>query len=199
MSRWRCRGWRRGVQIDQFHLGLPAAAIGARQIVTVSYAVPATGTVIEDTAGNDAPPFTDRPVTNNSTLANTTPPVLVSAEVGGSGDRLALIRDTDGLPSGFDYRWVRVATDSTETDIGTNSSRYSPGYSDVGTTIRVEVSFTDGAGNAEGPLASDTVGPVTAPTTTGTCPADSDWRATLTMGYAFDTVGGRTTPQARAR
>ena len=41
-----------------------------------------------------------------------------------------------------------------KTDIGTNMSRYSPTYADVGSTIKVEVSFTDGKGYPEGPLAS---------------------------------------------
>ena len=50
--------------------------------MTVSYAVPTTGTVIEDTAGNETVAFEDFPVTNNSTVANTTPPVPLSAEVG---------------------------------------------------------------------------------------------------------------------
>ena len=44
------------VNLDNFRLTL-SSTIGARQIVTVSYAVPATGTVIEDTAGNDALAF----------------------------------------------------------------------------------------------------------------------------------------------
>ena len=71
-------------------LQLPAAAIGQRQVVTVSYAVPATGTVIADVAGNEALPFIDEPVTNNSTVANTTPPVLTRARVSSSGDQLYL-------------------------------------------------------------------------------------------------------------
>ena len=78
-----------GSSLDTLGLTL-SATIGARQIVTVSYAVPATVTVIADVAGNDALSFTDRPVTNNSTLANTTPPVLESAEVLSVGDRLTL-------------------------------------------------------------------------------------------------------------
>ena len=82
-------------RFDQFHLNLPAAAIGARQIVTVSYTVPTTGTVIEDTAGNDALRFADRPVTNNSTVANTTAPVLASAEVPVSGGSLTLTFNED--------------------------------------------------------------------------------------------------------
>ena len=45
---------------------LPTGAIGEGRTVTVSYAVPATGKVIEDTNGNDALSFTDRPVANNS-------------------------------------------------------------------------------------------------------------------------------------
>ena len=65
---------------DQLALEL-SAPIGARQIVTVSYALPTTGRVIEDLAGNDAVAFEDFPVTNNSTVDNTTPPVPASGEV----------------------------------------------------------------------------------------------------------------------
>ena len=160
-----------------------AAAVTGGEAVTLEY-TPGSNPV-QDESGLDAPGFANRTVVVNND-ATGTPTIGGVAQVGGMlTANVSAIRDTDGLPSGFDYRWVRVATDSTETDIGTNSSRYSPGYSDVGSTIRVDVRFTDGAGNAEGPLASVAVGPVAAPTTTGTCPADSDWRATLTMGYAF--------------
>ena len=72
-----------------------SSTIGARQIVTVSYAVPTTGTVIADTDGNDAVDFTDFPVTNNSTVANTTPPVPLSAEVGRTGNTLTLTFNED--------------------------------------------------------------------------------------------------------
>ena len=105
----------------------------------------------------------------------------------------AVIRDIDGLPATFDYRWVRIAPGGRQTDIGTNMSRYSPTYSDVGSTIRVEVSFTDLAGYPEGPLASTATAAVPPTTTSGTCPADSDWRATLTLGLessgSFDIFG----------
>ena len=90
-----------GSSRDTLALILPAATIGARQIVTVSYAVPATGTVIEDTAGNDALAFTDFPVTNRSTVANTTPPVPASAEVPASGASLTLTFNED-LDNGSD-------------------------------------------------------------------------------------------------
>ena len=65
------------------------------------------------------------------------------------------IADADGLPSSFAYQWVRVDSRGRETSVGTNSSTYAVLSADVGSTIRVEVSFTDGAGNEEGPLASD--------------------------------------------
>ena len=40
-------------------------------------------------------------------------------------------------------------------DAGSNSNTYSPTAADVGKKIRVKVSFTDNAGNSEGPLTSD--------------------------------------------
>ena len=172
---------------DKVTLTLAAAVTGG-QAVTLQYS-PGSNPV-QDESGLDAPGFADRTVAvNNDAVGEPTisgmPQVgqMLTADV-------SAIRDTDGLPSGFDYRWVRVATDSTETDIGTNSSRYSPTYSDVGSTIRVEVSFTDGAGNAEGPLASVATAAVAAPTL-GTCPADSDWRATMTMGFGSAETAAR--------
>ena len=51
--------------------------------------MPESGTVIEDTAGNDALAFTDFEVDNNST-ADGTPPIPASAEVGAHGSSLAL-------------------------------------------------------------------------------------------------------------
>ena len=78
-----------GATTDRLTLNL-LRAIGERQIVTVSYAVPATGNVIENVAGGEALPFTDAPVTNNSTVANMSPPELTGAEVAVSGRTLTL-------------------------------------------------------------------------------------------------------------
>ena len=94
------------------------------------------------------------------------------------------IDDVDGLPATFTYQWVRVATDSTAnsnstTNVGSNST-YTVSSSDVGSTIRVDVSFTDLAGNSEGPLPSEATAqvlPAAAP-----CPAGNDWCATMTVG-----------------
>ena len=94
------------------------------------------------------------------------------------------IMDADGLPGSFTYQWVRVDSDGTsnETNIGLNSSTYAPAAADVGKKIKVKVSFTDDAGNPEGPLASDAYpsdGTVLAGA--GLCPAGSDWCALLTV------------------
>ena len=89
------------------------------------------------------------------------------------------IDDVDGLPAIFTYQWVRIAPDSTENNVGTNST-YTVSSSDVGSTIRVDVRFTDLAGNSEGPLPSEATAAVVpaAPP----CPADNNWCATMTVG-----------------
>jgi len=72
------------------------------------------------------------------------------------------IADADGTSkadageAGFAYtwQWVRVSS-GTETDIaGATSETYTLAADDQGKTIKVEASFSDDAGNAEGPLAS---------------------------------------------
>ena len=46
------------------------------------------------------------------------------------------IEDVDGLPATFTYQWVQIATDTAETDLGTDST-YTVSSSDVDSTIRV--------------------------------------------------------------
>ena len=72
------------------------------------------------------------------------------------------IMDSDGLTTpGYTYQWIRV-DGSTESDIsGATSSIYTPVAADLGKTIKVKVSFTDDAGNAE-TLTSAETGTVTA-------------------------------------
>ena len=62
------------------------------------------------------------------------------------------IDDRDGLPASpaFSYQWVRIAPNSTETDItGATASAHTLVDADAGNRIRVNVSFTDSTGNAE--------------------------------------------------
>ena len=98
------------------------------------------------------------------------------------------IDDDDGLPtgtfpSGYTFEWFSVDASDVETSVDT-SSTYTVSSSDVGSTIRVEVSFVDGAGNSE-TVVSDPVGPVVA-AARDSCPVGNDWEATLTMGYLFE-------------
>ena len=121
-----------GDGLDNLILSLPAAAIGARQIVTVSYAVPTTGTVIADVAGNETVDFTDFPVTNNSTGANTTPPVPASAEVPALGASLTLTFNedldiaVDKLPpaSAFTVKADGVAVTVQDVALGTDPDNF---------------------------------------------------------------------------
>ncbi len=93
--------------------------------------------------------------TTTNTAATGIPTISGTAQVGEILMALTSgISDADGLPSSFTYQWLRVDSDGTsnETDVGSNSNTYSPTAADVGKKIRVKVSFTDNAGNPEGPL-----------------------------------------------
>ena len=59
--------------------------------------------------------------------------------------------DANGLTSvSYTYQWIRVATDNTETNIASaTASTYTLVTADLGTTVKVRVSFTDDASNAE--------------------------------------------------
>ena len=123
--------------------------------------------------------------TTTNTAATGTPSISGAAQVGqtltaGIGD----IADAEDLPStvfpaGYTFQWMQVDSSNNETEVGTDSSTYSPASSDVGSTIKVEVSFTDGGGNAETVTGDETAAVVAA---AGPCPADSDWCATMTVG-----------------
>ena len=85
---------------------------------------------------------------------------------------------TTTFPTGYTFRWVRVVG-IVEIGVGTNSHQYTPVAGDIGKTLKVRVSFTDG-GNTMETLESDETAAVVA--AQGSCPADSDWRASLTVG-----------------
>ena len=100
--------------------------------------------------------------------------------------RKGTIANGDGLPTtafptGYSFQWVRVEG-STETDItGETDITYSPTSSDEGSTIKVKVSFTDGAGIDE-TVTSDATEAVVA--AAGPCPAGYDWCTTMTVKVA---------------
>ena len=138
-------------------------AIRQGQAIVVTYTDPTAGddaTAFQDVAGNDAATFTTGmdgvpAVTNNSTFTNTpatgAPTITGTAQVGQTLTAgTTAIMDADGLTSvSYTYQWIRVATDNSETDIGATASTYTLVAADLGTTIKVRVSFTDDASNAE--------------------------------------------------
>ena len=149
---------------------------------TVTVAADLDGTAI----GSTDITILDDETTN--TDATGQPLITGTARVGGKLTATKnTIADTDGLPVQFpdDYtfEWVRVDATDTETPIGTDSNNYTVLSADAGNTIRVDVSFTDGAGYSEGPLASAETAVVvanTAPTLVTPIPDQS-----ATVGTAF--------------
>ena len=65
--------------------------------------------------------------------------------------------DGGGIPTTFDYQWMRYSADGTtfEINIGTSSNEYTLVLEDEGKRIRVTTSFVDGKNNDEGPFLSD--------------------------------------------
>ena len=82
--------------------------------------------------------------TGAPTIDDTTPIVgeTLTADTSGIGD-------ADGLTGvTYAYRWLRVASDGAETEVGTGES-YTVVAADVGATLKVEVRYTDEDGTAE--------------------------------------------------
>ena len=200
-----------GADVDAFSAaGLPPglsidAATGAIGGAPDSAGAAATATVtVMDSAGNTATvdiafPAVTHPLTDNA--ATGTPAITGTAQVGQSLTAAkGTVADADGLTRAdngeagyaYTYQWVRVNSDgsSNPTNIGTNSTTYTLVAADVGKKVRVEISFTDDGGNAEGPLASEAVpkaGTVVA-ADSAACPADADWCTEVTLSYASQVV-----------
>ncbi len=76
------------------------------------------------------------------------------------------IGDPDGLANpGFSWRWIRVASDDTETEVGTGQS-YTVADADVGSALKAEASFTDDDGTAETVASAKTATVAPRPTAT---------------------------------
>ena len=87
-----------------------------------------------------------------NTLATGAPTITGTAQVGQTLTAGTTgIMDANGLTNvSYTYQWIRVATDNTETNIsGATASTHTLVAADQGTTIKVTVSFTDDASNAE--------------------------------------------------
>ena len=134
-----------------------------------------------------------------NTAATGAPTITGTAEVGETLTASTTgIADANGLTTpGYTYQWIRV--NGTEADIaGENSSTYTLVDADLGTTLKVRVSFTDDASNSETltSAATATVGAgntaaTGAPTITGTAEVGETLTASTT-GIAD--ANGLTTP-----
>ena len=162
-------------------LVLPTA-IRQGQVVVVTYEDPTAGddaNAIQDTAGNDAATFTTGmdgvpAVTNNSTVTNTpatgAPTITGTAQVGQTLTAgTTAIMDDDGLTSvSYTYQWIRTAAGVDTNISGATASTYTLVAADQGTTVKVRVSFTDDASNAETRTSAATAAVSAAPNTPAT-------------------------------
>ena len=156
-------------------LYVQAGTIKQGQTVVLSYTDPTAGddtVALQDIAGNDVASFTTGmsgvpAVTNNSTNTAPTgaPTITGTAQVGQTLTAVTTgIADANGLTSpGYTYQWIQA--NGTEADIASaNSSTYILVAADLGKTIKVKVSFTDDASNAETLTSAATATVVAAPT-----------------------------------
>ena len=102
------------------------------------------------TAGTDITVKLTAPGTPN-TAAMGAPTITGTAQVGKTLTAVTTgITDADGLTSAtYTYQWIRVDGTDEEDISGENSSTYTLVDADLGKTIKVKVSFTDDASNAE--------------------------------------------------
>ena len=194
---------------DLLRLQVSPVIIFQGQAVVVTYTDPTAGddaNAIQDTAGNDAATFTTGmngvpAVTNNSIVTNTpatgAPTITGTAQVGQTLTAgTTAIMDADGLTSvSYTYQWIRTATGVDTNISGATASTHTLVAADQGTTIKVRVSFTDDASNAEtltsaatAAVSASTNTPATgAPTITGT--AQVGQTLTATVGTIADVDG----------
>ena len=183
-------------------------AIRQGQAIVVTYTDPTAGddaTAFQDTAGNDAATFTTGsdgvPAVTNASTVNTpatgAPTITGMAQVGQTlTAATTAIMDANGLTTpGYTYQWIRTAA-GVDTNISmATASTYTLVTDDLGTTIKVKVSFTDDASNPE-TLTSAATAAVTAAATvpgaptglmataSGTTAIDLSWTAPASTGGA---------------
>ena len=169
-----------------------ASAVAAGETVVVSYAVPtdAAAPRIQDDAGNPAASFSDQDVENNTpTPANTpatgAPTITGTAQVGRDAHRGTPpgLTDADGLDNvSYSYQWLANGADIA----GATDPTYTLVADDLGKTIKVRVSFMDGASNVE-TLTSEATATVVTPLTAGfqEAPDEHDGTGAFSFRIAF--------------
>ncbi|GAB5404976.1 MAG: hypothetical protein Aurels2KO_32070 [Aureliella sp.] len=142
--------------------------------VSAGHAVTATATVDH---GNGNYGGTSEFAANTLVIAGNAAPSGTPAIAGTATENQTLTVDTSAINDGdglgtFSYQWLRDGVAIT----GATNSTYTLGDADVGSQTSVQVSYTDGNGNSEGPLTSDPTAavsnvndtPTGTPTITGT-------------------------------
>ena len=147
-----------------------ASAVAEGQTVAVSYTVPgdASAARIADMAGNAAPGFVDEAVANETAAPVNAAPSGLPAIAGTAREGEVLrasvegIADADGLDGAtFAYRWFSNDGTGDEAIGDAVEAAYTVAGADVGRTLRVRVTFTDGGGSEE-TLVSAPTAPVAA-------------------------------------
>ena len=132
-----------------------------------------------------------------NTPATGAPAITGAAQVGQTLTAgTTAIMDANGLTSvSYTYQWIRVATDNTETNIASaTASTYTLVAADQGTTIKVKVSFTDDASNAETLTSAATAAVAAAvPNNPPAFSADTAARSVAENTAAGQNVGGALT------
>ena len=169
-----------------------SSEVTADQTVTVFYSRPSADP-LRDRSGLAASSFGNRKVTNNTPNADPTgqPDITGVPQVGKALTAAkGNIADANGLPDNFpddySFQWVSVDAVDNETEVGTDSPTYTPTSSDVGRTIKVNVSFTDGANKTETLTSEATRTVVSAAEDCATDRPHNDWCTTMTVGLGVN-------------
>ena len=153
-----------------------AADQGTTVKVTVSFTDDASNAETRTSAASPTTPATPTAAVAAApnTPATGAPTITGTATVGQTLTAgTTAIMDADGLTTVqaiglYKFQWIRVATDNSETNIASATVTYTLVAADQGTTIKVTVSFTDDASNAETLTSAATAAVAAAPNTPAT-------------------------------
>ena len=142
---------------------------------------------------------------STNTPATGAPTITGTAQVGQTLTAgITAIMDAEGLTTpGYTYQWIRTAAGVDTNISGATASTYTLVAADLGTTVKVRVSFTDDASNAETLTSAATAAVSAAPNTlpsasNGTVTTNEDNAHTFTASeFNFSDADGDTLSNVR--